>query len=414
MKRPKGMRKTKIAFSSSGFLALVIIALFFSASLYNQIFNNSNNPTSSITIWHDLTMDETLLRETIDASFRMEHPSIEVELQYVGDKKSKLLEAIPNNLGPDVFIGPHDWLGELAQRGYVVPIDNFVTTELREEFVESALEATTYNGRIYGLPLAADTVALIYNKALVNDPPRSTDELVTIMEKHKNMGRYGISYQIDPYFVSAWVHAFGGWYFDDTNKRVGVNSIGTIRAIEFLLETFKPYMSKNLETQLAVFLDGDVPFMINGPWSIQDVKRAGIDFGVTLLPRVSHPWVAETKPYSGIIAVWMTRNVKDKESAFSVMRWLATNPEHVGMRVKKFGYVPVLKKVLEWESIKNDPIITAFAEQVKQSIPMPKSPEMKYVWEPVYFALLNLWRGMKTPREALSEAQTWIERNMGR
>lgn len=397
---------------TSVFSVIVIIFLVCGVFLNDRPHQSVENSTGgTVTIWHDLTMDEGLLRNLIDTSFKREYPTIEVDLQYVGDKKERLLRAIPAGFGPDIFMGPHDWIGELAEAGYIVPIDGFVTPELREEFIESALNATTYNGRVYGLPLAAGTVSLIYNKAMVVTPPQTIEELVAVMETYKSMGKYGIAYQIDPYFVSAWVHAFGGWYFNDENKSVGVNSLGTIKATEFLLERFKPYMSKNLETQLAVFLGGDAPFMINGPWSIQNIRRAGIDFGVALLPKITE-MERMPKPYSGIIAVWMTSNAKDKERAFSIMRWLATDPQHITMRSKNFGYVPVLKRAIQMEAIKNDPIVMAFVEQVKQSIPMPKSPEMKYVWEPIYFGLLNIWRGMKSPEEALDEAQMWIELNI--
>ena len=79
------------------------------------------------------------------------------------------------------------------------------------------MEALRFDGGLYGLPLALKTVALFYNTALVETPPRTTDELVAIAERltDPERGRFGLAYSYgDFYYHSALMNAFGGSVFE--------------------------------------------------------------------------------------------------------------------------------------------------------------------------------------------------------
>jgi maltose-binding protein MalE len=58
--------------------------------------------------------------------------------------------AIPQGQGPDLFIGPHDWVGELADYYKVIePIDKYIDPlKLRAYFVPVTLQADTYKGHL--------------------------------------------------------------------------------------------------------------------------------------------------------------------------------------------------------------------------------------------------------------------------
>ena len=47
------------------------------------------------------------------------------------------------------------------------------------------------------------------------------------------------------------------------------------------------------------------------------------------------------------------------------------------------GRIPVLGACLELPEIKDDPIKSGFAEQMKNSIPQPNVPEMDQIWSPM-------------------------------
>ena len=59
-------------------------------------------------------------------------------------------------------------------------------TPTKERFLPTTLEAMTYRGTVYGLPLNFKVITLIYNKKLVPTPPKTTGELLAMSKKLPN------------------------------------------------------------------------------------------------------------------------------------------------------------------------------------------------------------------------------------
>ena len=221
--------------------------------------------TVTITVWHRFSEEEASVYETFIETFEEEHPNIKVNFEFVPGELmwDRVTTAIAGGAGPDLFEWAHDWTGKLAIGDYIAPIDDFVTTELREKFVESALKAGEYEGHLYALPWAAETTLVAYNMKLMGDRPipETTDELVALMAEFKENGLYGASYPINTYMVSSWILGLGGHIWDDETKTVGVNSPETKAAVEWLVEKFKPYLYEDLgwDAQVALFPEDLAP-----------------------------------------------------------------------------------------------------------------------------------------------------------
>jgi len=367
---------------------------------------------ADVVVWIQvLPEEEQFIKAFVNSSFRQMYPNITVEILNRADLKTALLAALPTGKGPDLFMWAHDWMGTIAEPGYITPIDEFVTDDLKSKFLDAAWDACTYNGSVYALPYAAETVALIYNKDMVSEPPQNMSQLEDIIRDFWNQGKYGIAYPVDPYYVSAWPYGFGGYYFNDTTKTPGLNTTGTINGIRYFLEKFQPYMSEDAgrDAQVALFTGNQTPFLVDGPWGIGYLKESSIRFGITTLPKIDEidAW---PKPYTGIKVIWMSSSVHDKQKAFTFMKWFATNATFIKQRALQFGFIPVLKEVLELPEIQADDIVSTFARAVEMGIPMPKSSEMALVWSPITDAINELFLlypnfGDRTPEVVLSEAQ---------
>ncbi len=377
-------------------LLIFLVVVLLSGTLFVFGCKPKKAEAPDVVVWHSLTPAvEELSKAHIEKTFKKLYPDITVKMEHISDLRTRLLAAIPAKMGPDIFIWAHDWTGEFSKAGYILPIDEFMTPELKAKYVDFAYEACAYNGKTWALPFAGETVALFYNKTLVKEAPKTVPELVTYMKaNHKpGEGKYGIAYPIDPYFVSAWVHGFGGWYFRDSDKTAGVNTEGAIKGLKYLSDNFKPYMGPDPagDIQRGVFHAGMAPFLIDGPWGIPAVEKAGINYGVAILPKI--PEIdAYPKPFTGIQVMWITNNVKNKEKAFKFMEWFTTDLPHITERATKFRYIPVLKESLEAEGVKDNPIIMTFAQQMRDyGVLMPRGPEMMLTWGPFGDALLSFW-----------------------
>jgi len=90
---------------------------------------------------------------------------IEVVVYDFGQIRTDVQTAGPAGEGPDVFLGAHDWVGELAANGVVAPLD---LGAVASDIFEVGVQGFSYGGEVYGFPYATEAIAMYYNKSLVD------------------------------------------------------------------------------------------------------------------------------------------------------------------------------------------------------------------------------------------------------
>src|SRR5689334_15960420 len=91
----------------------------------------------------------------------------------VTDIRSDALAGLPP---PDLVWSSTEDLGFLQREGLLQPADDGLDASA---FLPAAIEGATLDGQRWGTPLAAQgALLLLYNRALVTQPPRTTDELI--------------------------------------------------------------------------------------------------------------------------------------------------------------------------------------------------------------------------------------------
>jgi len=351
----------------------------------------------TIKIWHALNPEEEAVFKEIAALYMQSRPNVQVVFENKApDLQTAVLAAISTGEKFDLFIWAHDWIGLMVEAGVLKSVDNDVADVLPK----FAASIPQYKGRVYGLPFTAETVALICNKKMVTEPPKTFADLTKIMQQyHKPPQSYGIAYIVNPYFVSAWIHGAGGYYFDDKTEKQGLTDPRSIAGFEFFKKNIMPYVGPNptdYNTQVSLFLSGQTPCMVNGPWSIGAVKKAGIDFFVAPLPPVDSTYTP--KPYGGLKMFYTT--IYASKEAIDFMKWFTTDPQAAKILVQKLGYVPVIKDVEI-----QDPVVQGFYEAIKNFYLMPVSPKMQPVWGAVDIVIQNaIVSDQKTITQAVQDA----------
>ncbi len=375
--------------------------------------------SGTVVIWHNMQPNELQVFQSIAEEYMAMCPNVNIKFEQKPNLEDALKAAIPAGQGSDLFIWAHDWIGKFAEAGLLEPIDNYVTDNVLKDFASMAVEAIQYKGHYYAMPFAAETVALIYNKDMVKEPPKTFDEMKAIMEKYNdpNNGKYGIAWPINAYFISAIAQAFGGYYFNDKTEQPGLDNAKTIEGFEFFFKNIWPYMAPtgDYNSQQSLFLEKKAPMMVNGPWSIASVKKAGINFGVTPLPPITMNGKSYwPRPYGGVKLFYFAKGIKNKEAAWKFVKWFTTTPDVIKQLALQLGYIPVLKPVLNDTEIKNNPVIYGFGQAVQHAYLMPKSPKMGAVWGGVGDAINEI---LKNPENAdipaiLKKYQEEILKNM--
>ena len=329
----------------------------------------------------------------------------------------KISAAVPRGKGPDVFIYAQDRLGGWIESGKTVePIDFYIDDATRKEFLPGMLDAMTYKGTVYGLPLNYKSITLIYNKALVKNPPKTSAELVKLARSLTNAdsGRYGLAYwYTNFYFHAALMNAFGGKVFDRNGKLV-LDSPQTVASIKQMMKWYKEDGILPTEPSEALissmFNEGKAAMIFNGPWFIGEISPS-IDYGLAVLPVIDEAGKKPMRPWLTIEGAYVSASSKQKELAYDFAKFLAS---------KEAGLVLALEgrqlhtnaSVYDDKRVADDPVLKAFHNQLSSAEPMPNLAEMTMMWSPATTAMNKIVKGNATPEAAIREASDAIQQSI--
>jgi arabinogalactan oligomer/maltooligosaccharide transport system substrate-binding protein len=326
----------------------------------------------------------------------------------------KLSAAVPRGKGPDLFIFPHDRLGGWVESGKTVaPIDFFLNEEDRQSFLPGMLDATTYKGVTYALPLNFKSAALIYNKKMVPNPPRTTKELVEIATRltDKSRGRFGFAYAYDDYFFHAGIgNGFGGGAFNAAgdlilNDPANVAASDLVRKWRSELNLLPDDPANSLVT--ALFNEERAAMVMSGPWFLGEASKS-IDLGIAVLPMISEAGDRPMRPWMTIEAIYLAAGTPDEHEAWQFAKFLA-GPQASAIMAQKGGQLPASQAAYTVPAIANDPIISAFKAQGALAVPMPNLPEMTLVWSPADKAMKRFTKMETTSQSAWNDCQTEVQ-----
>ena len=118
---------------------------------------------STLTVWVDQERVDALKGA---AEAYTEETGVDVEL--VGKDnatiKDDFIQQVPTGRGPDITMGAHDWLGELSTNGVVAPIE---LGDSAADYLDVAINASTYDGTVYMLPYAVENIAVLRNADII-------------------------------------------------------------------------------------------------------------------------------------------------------------------------------------------------------------------------------------------------------
>ena len=360
----------------------------------------------SAELWHEFTDSE---EETFDDHLGTFNDEAEQELEASGvsNMDQQLETALPANDGPMSFTWAHDWIGVQHENENLYDGSDAFDVDLEGTYTEAAADAVQWEGNVYGLPYAAETVSLMYNEEMVDEPPETVSEMVEIMERE---GEYGIGYPGDPYHYSAYLQGFGGVLYDEDADELGVDDDAVVEGLEFIRDNIYEYSPNDLEedTNLSVFQEGQAPFVVTGPWNLGDLRDAGIDVGVAPLPA---PDGGEPTPFTGIQMWYLTSRLEEADDAvhdavLDWAEWYTTTEDVATTNAQEHATIPVLQSVVGNDDLGDD--VGAFSETVGMGMPMPASEKMDAVWDPVESALDVVLGSDGDPREELENAAEQI------
>lgn len=381
---------------------IVLLALLLSVPAMAQ---------KEIVVWHGYRGGEKAAFEKVVAQFNQSQKGIKVSTLAVPYDAfaDKITAAVPRGKGPDVFIFAQDRLGGWIAAGNTVePLDFFLDDKVKGRYLKATMDAMTYQGNVYGLPLNFKVITLIYNKKLVPAPPKTSAELVAVGKKLTNAGagRFGLAYwHSDFYYHAALMNGCGGGVFGPGRKPT-INSPQNIKSLDLLLKWIdQKFMPEEPSTALitALFNQGKAAMVFSGPWFLGEISK-DVDYGLAPLPTLVEAGGKPMRPWITVEGVYVAAPSKNKDAAFELVKYLTDTAAGKVMALEG-RQTPANKAVYSDPQVAKDPILAAFRKQVEVAVPMPNYPEMSMVWSPVTTAMNTIVKKTATPKQAMDIAQ---------
>ncbi|THF86668.1 maltose ABC transporter substrate-binding protein [Deinococcus sp. KSM4-11] len=334
--------------------------------------------------------------------------------------QDKFIQSAPKGQGPDLIATePHDRLGRYAASGVIEPMDKYITS--KADYDKTALSAFTYQGKLFGLPLNAEAVALVYNKKLVPSAPTTWDAFLKAAQANTGNGKFGYLADIaEPYKSYGFVSAYGGYVFKNNGgtldtKDIGLDNAGTAKALGFLNDLRYKYnlVAEGVSQDAAksAFVDGKLAMFYTGPWDMGDIKKAGIDYGIVPFPTPPGA-TGKWSPFVGVRGILVSAYSKNKTVAVQLARQLTSSASQLSFNAAN-GSIPT--SLSARSKLRTDPVVAGFGKAVAMGTPMPNIPEMGSVWGPWAAATAQGVQKANQPySDLLKKAVTEISSNINK
>ncbi|MDE6600785.1 MAG: extracellular solute-binding protein [Lachnospiraceae bacterium] len=363
-----------------------------------------------ITAWHD--NDEAMMNALADVvNEKLEGENITLRFEKKSDVSGQIrLYGTDAANGPDMYLFAHDSLGGFAEMGILEPVGNLIAADKEKDLLPMTIEAASYKGEQYLMPVYYETLLFMYNKDLwEGEVPSDTEKLYEYMEAHtdENAGTYALVNQhSNSYNVAPFINGFGG-YIIDGEGNPGLDAQATVEAIRYNEKFAKLQADGDYNTVTALFNEGKAAAIIGGPWLVSGIREAGIDLGIKSLCEFALPNGGVMIPYSGVQCLGVLKYAAEsKGEALTKVLEILAEPE-VGVALANgFNCAPANSKAYEDAEVASNEMILAMKKSAEKAVPMSNIPEMSVMWGPAESLLAAVNKSGEDVEEAAARYQS--------
>ena len=313
--------------------------------------------------------------------------------------------------GPDIVVWAHDKVGEWADGGLIAPVE--VSDEYTNKFFPKAWQAVRHQDKVWGCPIALETVTLIYNKKLLDGPPPTQLSQLPAIDrniKRKHPGVITVLWDPRSAYYSWGILASGGGYVFGRKgneydfRNIGIATPGVVAALSKIISLIQsgilPKSCSYSDTE-DLMGQGKLAMMISGPWAWSNLYQKGIDFGLSQIPGVDGN---VGRPFVGVSVAYLNRSSPNQDLAKEFLeQYLLTDDGLAAMDNAKPIGVPALVSMYQ-KLAQNNPRLRELKATVDYGQVMPNIPQMGRFFSALGAALQLAADGRLSPRSALLEA----------
>ena len=377
---------------------------------------------------------------------RMRHPNLNIQINYTvypyNDARTEMLKSMANGTAVDLISLDQIWLGEFANKSYIVDLTNSTKSwGGLSDWYQANLDGNLYDGKIYGIWAWTDIRSIWYWKDLLNqsgvDPNslktwdgyiQSAKKLNSALEQRNISGieLVGGPGSQNEWYPFLWMlggeiitqksgHPSKGVYWFPT-----YNSTNGVKALEFfkqLIDANVNPITINFEKEFA---DKNYAEMLGGSWLpgyFPNLTKQDIEDRIGMIPMFPVP--TEGTDTASIMGGWLLsipQTSIHKDLAWELIT-IMLKPEILSPVLAKLGYLPTQVAIGEGPystPLRNSiPYYDELINLIFYGHARPNIPEYPLIADHVRQAIDAVYDGTKTPKEALDDAAEKSAKSLG-
>ena len=184
------------------------------------------------------------------------HPNTEIEVVVVGpqERAEKLSVAVQSNEMPDLMFDTHFALFDYAHAGVLLPLNDIITEEDREDIPAAAWDNVTLNGKTYMFPFTSEDGHMGLNLDLFEQAgamdyvpkgdigewtPEQFRDALRALKKGLPSDVYPLVFYCGGPTGDTWnnmyLRMFGAQFFNEDTSKIVLNDEKGVKALEFML-----------------------------------------------------------------------------------------------------------------------------------------------------------------------------------
>lgn len=379
----------------------------------------------TITIWSLDDANQPALN--LAREFDELEPGIKVEYREIqfDDVVSEAMRAFATGQAPDIIAVDNPEHALFAARGAFLDITDRVAASdviKPENYFPGPLNSVTWDGKLFGVPKATNTIALYYNKDLyakagITEPPKTWEELVEVSRKLNDPANnvYGLAFSAKAseegtFQFLPWAQMGGGGY-DNINAPGAVTALTIWKTIMDEKLASPDTLTRGQWDSTGTFNSGNAAQVISGPWELNRmVEEAKFDWGVALLPTETEGGTRSSAMGDFNWAIFA--NSKHPDEAFKALEYFASQDDRL---FPEFGQLPARSDIALPETGEplKDAALKVFQEQLQYAQARGPHPEWPKISKAIQDAIQSALTGQQEPQAALDQAAATIKGILG-
>jgi multiple sugar transport system substrate-binding protein len=340
--------------------------------------------------------------------FEARHPGVKVVREVGPHSSTEFHDLVTQKLRNrdaemDVFFMDVIWPAEFGAAGWALPLDAFFPAAERQSFLEAPIQADSYDGRIYGVPVFDDAGMLYYRKDLLDKydlrPPRTWPELVRqaklILAQERDPYLTGYSAQFKQYEglvcnLMEFIMSNGATLWNEQTLQSTLNDAKAKEAVRFVRDqiigaiSHRGVLAYQEPESLALFTQGKAIFHRNWPYAWEatnDPQRSKVSGKVAILPLPAFPGQKSVATLGGW-QLGISRFSRNPQLAWRFVEHMTSS--EMQKRIALYtGRGPARKALYrDAEILKKNPQFESQYETFVLATPRPRTP--------VYLPLSNI------------------------